>query len=174
MKADVYSIWLMPEPAWQREFTAIVEGLAARYSSPRFVPHLTIIGGRPFDRADLARLTAPIAASTAPIEAPIVGVALGASFFRSLYALFPAEGALHELKRRTDIAVLGAEAAEFMPHVSLLYGPAPQHPKSEAAVEMRVRLTDCRVRFERIEIVRSGDEVPIEEWETVESFALSV
>jgi len=173
MKADVYSIWLMPEAAWGREFSAIVETLAARFSAPRFVPHLTIIGGRPFSRADLARRVAPIAAASAPIETSILGVALGTSFFRSFYALFPAEGPLLELKRRTDLAVLGADSAEFMPHVSLLYGPVPQHPKAEAAVEMRARLADRRVRFERIEIVRSGDEVPIAEWETVDSFALS-
>ncbi|MBM3532115.1 MAG: hypothetical protein FJX60_03640 [Alphaproteobacteria bacterium] len=173
MKADVYSIWLMPELAWEREFTAIVDDLAERFSTPRFTPHLTIIGGRPFDSADLARRVAPVAAGMAAIEAPVLGIAIGDSFFRSFYALFPAEGPLRELKRRIDLAVLGAEVDEFMPHVSLLYGPVAPRAKAEAAVPLRVRLTDRRVRFERVEIVRSGDEVPIEEWETVEVFRLS-
>jgi 2'-5' RNA ligase len=172
MKAEVYSIWLMPEAAWEQEFSAIVDELATRFSTPRFRPHLTIVGGRPFDRADLKRRLSAAVAGTAPIEAAILDVAVGDAFFRSFYALFPAEGALRELKRRTDLAVLGAEAAEFMPHVSLLYGPVAPRAKAEAALPLRTRLTDRRVRFERIEIVRSGDEVPIDEWETVETFAL--
>jgi hypothetical protein len=173
MAAEVYSVWLMPNAASERKFSAIVHDLADRFSTPRFKPHLTLLGGRPFDQADLKRRIAPLIPATAPISRPILDVVIGDAFFRSFYALFAADGALLDLKRRTDRAVIGSESPDFMPHVSLLYGPVEAKAKAAAAAEVRTLLKGRTVRFDRIEIVRSGDEVPIEEWETVETFVLS-
>lgn len=173
MTHDSFSVWLMPEPAWAREFARIVDDLADRFGTPSFVPHLTLIGGRPFDRFDLGRRVATLLPGTVPIWRPIADVAIGASFFRSFYALFGAEGALLALKQRTDRAVLGVEETGFMPHVSLLYGTVEAGRKAAAAAEIRAKLTGETVRFDRIEIVRSGDDVPVEEWETVEAFSLA-
>jgi 2'-5' RNA ligase len=168
--AEVYSVWLMPEPVWQRTFTAAVRDLAARFGAPVFEPHLTLIGGRPFDRADLDRRVAQALPGTAPIAQPIRDVVTGEAYFRSFFALFAAEGPLLELKHRVDRAVLGAAARDFMPHVSLLYGAAEPKAKAVAAADYRAAMTGLTVRFERVEIVRSGDEVPIEQWQSVAAF----
>jgi 2'-5' RNA ligase len=173
MAAEVYSVWLMPEPVWQRTFTGAVRDLAARFGTPVFEPHLTLIGGRPFDRAELERKVAAALQGVAPIAQPIRDVVTGDSFFRSFYALFAAEGALLDLKHRVDRAVLGTEARDFMPHVSLLYGSVEPKAKAAAAAEYRAAVAGLDVRFERVEIVRSGDEVPIEQWQSVAAFPLS-
>ncbi|MSP50742.1 MAG: hypothetical protein EXQ95_15625 [Alphaproteobacteria bacterium] len=172
MKPEVYSVWLMPEAAWARELAAVVGDLAGRFSTPRFTPHLTLIGGRPFDRADLKGRVASALPGTAPIAQPVLDVVIGEAFFRSFYALFAAEGGLLDVKRRIDRAALGSDASEFMPHVSLLYGPVEAGAKAAAAREVRAVLVGRTVRFDRIEIVRSGDQVPIADWEAVEAFPL--
>lgn len=173
MPAEVYSVWLMPDAAWAREFGVIVDDLAARFSTPRFEPHLTLIGGQPFDREDLKRRVAATVAGVTPISRPVLDVVTGDAFFRSFYALFGAEGGLGDLRRQVNVAVLGADPGHFMPHVSLLYGAVEPGPKAAAAAEVRAAFKGRIVIFDRIEIVRSGDEVPIEEWETVGAFALS-
>jgi 2'-5' RNA ligase len=169
---ESYSVWLMPEPDWAREFKRIVDDLAERFGTPQFIPHLTLIGGRPFDRVDLARRIASLLPGSRAVWRPIVDVALGASYFRSFYALFGAEGALLALKRRMDRAVLGVEVTDFMPHISLLYGEVEAGRKAAAAAEIRAKLSGQTVRFDRLEIVYSGDDVPVENWETVEAFRL--
>lgn len=172
LTCETYSVWLMPESDWAREFKRIVDDLADRFETPRFVPHLTLIGGQPFDRVDLGRRVKSLVAGSRSIWRPIVDVALGDAYFRSFYALFGAEGALLSLKQRTDRAVLGVEQAGFIPHVSLLYGTVEAGRKAAAGVEIRAKLTGQTVRFDRIEIVYSGDDVPVEHWETVEAFRL--
>ena len=172
LTCETYSVWLMPESDWAREFKRIVDDLADRFETPRFVPHLTLIGGQPFDRVDLGRRVKSLVAGSRSIWRPIVDVTLGDAYFRSFYALFGAEGALLSLKQRTDRAVLGVEQAGFIPHVSLLYGTVEAGRKAAAGVEIRAKLTGQTVRFDRIEIVYSGDDVPVEHWETVEAFRL--
>lgn len=172
LTCESYSVWLMPEPDWAREFKRIVEDLAERFGTPKFVPHLTLIGGQPFDRVDLRRRVESLIPGTVPIWRPIVDVAIGDAYFRSFYALFGAEGALLALKRRMDRAVVGVESNGFMPHVSLLYGAVEAGRKAAAAAEIRAKLSGQTVRFDRIEIVYSGDDVPVEDWETVEAFGL--
>jgi hypothetical protein len=173
MAAEVYSVWLMPEPVWQRTFMGAVRDLSARFRTPRFEPHLTLIGGSPFDRADLERKVEAALPGVAPFSQPIRDIVTGDAFFRSFYALFAAEGVLLDLKHRIDRAVRGVEAPEFMPHVSLLYGSVEPGAKAAAAAEYRAAMAGLTVRFERVEIVRSGDEVPIEQWQSVAAFPLS-
>jgi 2'-5' RNA ligase len=67
------------------------------------------------------------------------------------------------LKQRLD-----AQAAEpFMPHVSLLYGPVAPEPKAAAAAEIRRRLKGRAVSFDRLCVVRSGQDTPIADWRVV-------
>ncbi len=173
MKAEVYSVWLMPDAAWARELKTIVEDLAGRFSTPRFQPHLTLIGGQPFDCEDLKRRLAPAVTGVATVARPILDVVTGDAYFRSFYALFGAEGGLGDLRRRVNVAVLGADPGNFMPHVSLLYGAVEPGPKDAAAAKVRAAVTGRTVTFDRVEIVRSGDDVPIEDWESVAAFALA-
>lgn len=173
MKAECYSVWLMPDAAWGGEFQTIVDDLASRFSTPRFQPHLTLIGGQPFDREDLKRRLVPAVTGAAQLSRPILDVVTGDAFFRSFYALFGVEGGLGDLRRHVNVAVLGSDPGRFMPHVSLLYGAVAPEPKAAAAAEVRTALAGRMVTFDRIEIVRSGDDVPIEDWESVAAFALA-
>lgn len=173
MPTEAYSVWLMPDAAWAREFGAIVDDLAGRFATPRFEPHLTLIGGQPFGREDLKRRLTPAVTGVAPISRPVLDVVTGDAFFRSFYALFGAEEGLGDLRRRVNVAVLGADPGSFMPHVSLLYGAVEAGAKAAAAAEIRAALKGRTVAFDRIEIVRSGDEVPIEDWKSVAAFPLA-
>ena len=170
---EALSVWLMPEPVLGRELAGIVRELAGRFATPVFEPHLTIIGGRAFDLRDLSRAVGAAVGGMAPMARPVLDVVTGEAFFRSFYALFGAEGVLADLKRRTDQAAGLPAATDFMPHISLLYGPVEAGPKAAAAAEIRKRLKGRVVRFDRVEIVRSGDDVPIADWATIETFPLA-
>ena len=88
MKTEWYSVWLMPDAAWGLEFQAIVDDLASRFSTPRFQPHLTLIGGQPFDREDLKHRLASAVAGVARFSRPILDVVTGDAFFRSFIVAY--------------------------------------------------------------------------------------
>ena len=85
-------------------------------------------------------------------------------FFRSFYARFAAEGPLLELKRRAIDKILAGDISEFMPHISLAYGVEETFAKRDAVVEAENLLLGKPVRFDRVCIVASGKELPIESW----------
>ncbi len=83
--------------------------------------------------------------------------------FRSFYARFAVSPPLAKLKRALDPEGLDG----FMPHVSLLYGPVEAAAKAAAIREVDARLAGRTIQFDRICVVRSGQDIPIAEWRVV-------
>ncbi|MFJ5368521.1 haloacid dehalogenase, partial [Bosea sp. CER48] len=90
------------------------------------------------------------------------------AFFRSFYARFSVSPALAKLKQELDPEGFGS----FMPHVSLLYGPVEPTAKAAAIAEVNTRLAGRTIRFDRIGIVTSGQDIPIADWRVVASIGL--
>ncbi len=84
-------------------------------------------------------------------------------FFRSFYAGFPLAPELQAL-RAAAIGAFNLDPGPFTPHVSLLYGPVPAQPKAESAAEVAARWRGRQVRFDRLTITNSGNDVPIADW----------
>lgn len=164
MAPGVHSIWLMPAADDAARLERIVEDLAGRFGSPRFQPHLTLVEDMERTVEDLAPLVGQVAEGIEPFDAPVAEIGVSDLFFRSFYARFTAEGPLLELKRRAIDKILPGDIAEFMPHVSLAYGVAETLEKRDAVAEAENLLLGKPVRFDRVCVVASGKELPIESW----------
>ncbi|OJU05585.1 MAG: hypothetical protein BGN87_00720 [Rhizobiales bacterium 65-79] len=164
MAPGVHSIWLMPAADDAAMLERLVEDLAGRFSSPRFQPHMTLVEDMERSVEDLAPLVARISEGVAPFEALVAEIGVSDFFFRSFYARFAAEGPLLELKRRAIDKILAGDISEFMPHISLAYGVEETFAKRDAVVEAENLLLGKPVRFDRVCIVASGKELPIESW----------
>ncbi len=160
MSSEIHSIWLVPAPADEAFLRDAIVELAARFGTPPFAPHLTIRGDT---GAPVAALEAAITAAAAVVAAfseAVAALETGEAYFRSFYARFPIGAPLAALKQRLDPTA----AETFMPHVSLLYGAVAPGPKAAAADEFRRRLAGRRITFDRLCVVRSGQDIPIAEW----------
>jgi 2'-5' RNA ligase len=164
MVPDVHSIWLMPAADDAAMLEGLVEELAARFGSPRFQPHLTLVENMERSAGDLTPLVERIAGDFAAFAAPVAEIGVSALFFRSFYARFDAQGPLKELKLRAIETILASDITEFMPHISLAYGVDDTLEKREAVREAENLLLGRQVRFDRICVVASGQELPIENW----------
>jgi hypothetical protein len=122
---------------------------------------------------DLAPLVARISEGVAPFEALVAEIGVSDFFFRSFYARFAAEGPLLELKRRAIDKILAGDISEFMPHISLAYDVAETLEKRDAVVEVENLLLGNPVHFDRVCVVASGKELPIEGWAIRATAALS-
>jgi 2'-5' RNA ligase len=171
--SGVHSIWLMPAPDDAEALERMVGDFSGRFGSPRFRPHLTLVEDMERSVGDLAPLVEEVAAGIGPFAAPVETIGVSALFFRSFYARFAAEGPLLELKRRAIEKILPGDIAEFMPHISLAYGVAETLEKRDAVAEAENLLLGRPIRFDRVCVVASGKELPIEGWAIRSTAALS-
>lgn len=147
----------------------LVRELSQRFGTPPFTPHLTIAGDTDRPVTALAAAIAEAARAVSTFSGTVAAIETSEAFFRSFYVRFAVVPPLAALKQRLD----GQASEPFMPHVSLLYGPVPAGPKAQAAAEVAGTLTGRAIRFDRLCVVTSGQDVPIDQWRVVETARLA-
>ncbi|GAU81791.1 hypothetical protein BIWAKO_01692 [Bosea sp. BIWAKO-01] len=146
----------------------LVADLAGRFGAPLFTPHLTVKGDTDLPIAALAGGITEAAATVPAFREAVAAIETSDAYFRSFYARFHTSPPLALLKQRLDSDMAGS----FMPHVSLLYGPVAPAPKVSAAAEFQRMLTGRTIIFDRLCVVRSGQDIPISEWAVIETAEL--
>lgn len=169
---DLHSVWLMPEAADAAMLRATIDDLAARFGAPPFEPHLTLVEDQARSLEDLLPEVERIAAGISTFASPVKAIGTSELYFRSFYALFEVGGPLLELKRRAIAAIASGRIDDFMPHISLLYGVADGPRKRAAQSELEQGMTGRPIRFDRICVVASAKEIPIDQWAVRGSVAL--
>jgi 2'-5' RNA ligase len=168
MTAPIHSIWLMPANDDALLLASLVSGLSQRFGTSLFTPHLTIAGDTDRPVTTLAAAIREAAGRVTAFQEAVAAIETSEAFFRSFYARFAIAAPLATLKQRLD----GQSSEPFMPHVSLLYGPVEAGPKTAAATEVAASLVGRPIRFDRLCVVTSGQDVPIDQWRIVETVAL--
>jgi 2'-5' RNA ligase len=168
----VHSIWLMPAVEDLAMLTGIVDGLAEKFGSPRFQPHLTLVEDMERPAEELTPLVAEVAAGIPAFSTPVLEIGMSGLYFRSFYARFEANDHLLDLKRRAIDRIAASPIGDFMPHVSLAYGLAEGPAKTEARGRIAQFLDGRPIHFSNVAVVFSGKEIPIPEWEVRETVRL--
>jgi len=163
MTAAMHSIWLMPAATEAERLQGVVLALSQRFGTPAFTPHLTVKGDSEMPLTALANAIAKVAGEVEGFSEAVAGIETSEAYFRSFYARFAVSAPLATLKRRLD----GQASEAFLPHVSLLYGTVAVEPKALAAAEVARALVGRAIRFDRLCVVTSGQDVPIAEWRIV-------
>lgn len=168
MTAPTHSIWLMPAPEDAALLAGLVAMLSGRFATPIFTPHLTIAGDTDRPVTVLAEAIREAAREVRRFSEVVTAIETSEAFFRSFYACFAVSPPLAALKQRLD----GKAMEVFRPHVSLLYGPVAKELKAQAAAEISTAFTGRAIRFDRLCVVTSGQDIPIEQWQVVETVGL--
>ena len=158
----------MPAPADEAMLAGIVGDLSGRFGTPLFAPHLTLQGDTETTPDALEHAITAAAETVAAFSQQVSVVEGSDAYFRSFYARFAVSPALAKLKQALD----PEDFESFMPHVSLLYGSIEAAAKAAAIAEIDARLAGRVIRFDRVGIVTSGQDVPIADWRVVASVAL--
>jgi len=159
----VTSLWILANEAEETDFIAEIGRLAARHGTPVFHPHLTLLGDIPADPATSSERVRALATAAPAFTVPVEDIVMTDAFYRSFYAGFPLPSALQAL-RTAAIREFSLDPGPFTPHVSLLYGPVPPDAKAASAAEVAQRWKGRAVRFDRLAITNSGNDVPISDW----------
>lgn len=169
-KATRYSIWLMPEGGMIRErFQSIITELSGKYESPRFEPHVTLIGGVNGDHKNVIAKTHEIARKIRPFFIGLTDVGVTDQYFKTLFVMAKETP---ELIRANKIAqeIYGTEQ-QYMPHLSLLYGNFDHYMK-EGIVDSLGNTNFSDVGFPVTALHLYKTEGNVWEWYEVAKFAL--
>jgi cyclic phosphodiesterase-like protein len=173
-RAERCSVWLVPAGAPARRLRALVDRLARRCGSPRFDPHVTLLGGLRLDpaaaRPALERLAAAIA-GRGRLVVRLGGADSEAPYFRAVFVSVVLDRRLLAT-RRAAVRLLGpGRKAGFRPHLSVLYGRLPPSLRRRIVVEIGDRM-DGLLRIARLDLVRTGRDV--RRWRLLASVRLGV
>jgi 2'-5' RNA ligase len=169
--APCYSIWIVPPEPARTALAAQIDRLSAEYATPRFPPHVTVLGDLALSEPDALARTAELAALLEPFRLEFGDVGRSDERFRSLYV---------DVRRSEQVVRMHDEAVrilglvpdrEFEPHLSLLYGSLPVEAKRDAARSVEGRLPRG-FEADRLELAYSSSAIPIHDWRAVREFAL--
>jgi 2'-5' RNA ligase len=164
-----YSWWFVPTgTVWDR-LSPILHELSARFGSPSFPPHVTLLGGCAGPRRDLIRKSAQVAAALRPLVIRLEEIDFLDEYYRCLFvraALTEPLRKAHQVAHRT---LDHGREPSFMPHLSLLYGNFERSIKEGLIAELGPRF-DLQFKARSLDLwVTHGDP---RDWRQVAKFGL--
>jgi len=164
-----YSIWLYFQGQTSRELETAISSLARRFSTPKFEPHLTLVGDIDLEIGAVKALAARFAALDIPMYLPVCGVDFSDRFFMALYLAVEIPPDFQNRREQVASVVNPGSYKLDDPHVSLLYG-APDRSDLVDAQRALAREFDGKfLEVCDVGIVHSSKTIPISDWKRVAS-----
>ncbi|NOD64700.1 MULTISPECIES: 2'-5' RNA ligase family protein [unclassified Ruegeria] len=175
MKANVasFSIWMLPEEPLLTDLSKRIKRFADANGTPSFIPHVTLVGDIAGEEAELKATLGKFSAGLSSCNLTVTGIGAENVFFKSLYLdLAPTADLVREQEKLASALPASQRPRDFLPHVSVAYGPiAPEIKSAEAHVYED--MIGTQISFRRLHLVRSSQNVPVEDWNILQSFDLA-
>lgn len=162
---EEYSLWFMPSGELYDKFSGIIKDLSSKYGSPPFEPHVTLLGDVTLSRDETLAKAQQIASSTNSFTINLTSVDYLDSFFQCFFIRAEKTEPLLEVQRKAR-EMLGLPQAEYMPHLSLMYGDLPPETKEKIRDEIG-REFNVNLDINSLHVYVSSKNVPIKEWRRV-------
>ena len=172
-----YSIWLMPEGDVLDKFYKLIIKIGDEYNSPKYQPHVTLLGGLVgFTREEVISKASELAESIEPFTITLTEVTYPTSYPNDHEAYYRS---LYILAERTEPLMKANELARkmfgrggnppFNPHLSIMYGPFPAGTKEEIISKVG---REFNVGFEVNSIYLWSDKGLPHEWKLIKKIPL--
>lgn len=171
MSAPHYALWLLLPPAERARFGDLIRTLAAQHGTPGFEPHITLLGGIAGAEATAIAAATALAHRIAPLHIRLAEIGQRDSYFQCLFVHAVPDVALLQAHRCARDAFARRDDAEFLPHLSLVYGNLDRFQKASIASQLGARF-DGEFRVEELALVcYRKDDLP-QDWRRVTTFTL--
>lgn len=126
-KASGYSLWLVPDTnsVLYRIIERYITQVAMEYKTPKFVPHVTLLGGLIGDEKDLCSKTKKLAEMLEPYEVQLGEIGSNGIYFQALLSKVSQANAVISANTLAQ-QVFGVNNGSYFPHASLAYGDFSQ------------------------------------------------
>ena len=166
----MFHLWLAPAGAMYERLGGVLSELSARYESPQFDPHLTLLGRLEGEEGALVDRAHQLARVLHPFEIRLKEPSYEAQHFRCLFLpAEPSPSILDAHQRATQIFNAQPTSA-FDPHVSLLYGLFPERVKREIIDALPPDLPGS-FPVSRLQLIRADSTNP-QDWQVAETLEI--
>jgi 2'-5' RNA ligase len=124
-----YALWLLLPGEARERYAALIELLARQYATPRFEPHITLLGDLTGEEAALAEQTRALARELEPFELRLLEAGYEDETYRCLYIYTAVSRALEYARERARERFGRRIETGFVPHLSLVYGALDEDEK---------------------------------------------
>ena len=169
----MYSIWLTFEPVIQARLRETISQLADSFVSPKFEPHVTLVGEIDLPKGEIATLCARYTSRLSAQQVTVNCVGKNGGYFMALFLKVDLPAALIEARKHLATA-LGPEPLGLDPaHISLAYGNRNLPDNIDTNSPLHAAYVGTQLLAKQIEIVESSRSKPIDQWRSVQSFELA-
>lgn len=132
----VYSLWIRPYGNLAHKLQERINELSKAYNSPKFEPHLTLLGGLKSNEPELISLTEVLAHSLSPFSIKLTELGTGPDYFHCVFIKAKKSKELMHAHENAAKVFEVNPAKSYKPHVSLLYGNFDVHEKARIKNKM--------------------------------------
>jgi len=169
MKAEGYSIWLMPAGEVHRKLARIISQLSRKYSTPDFDPHVTLVGDLIGAEEEIIAKTSELAGLLRPFKIKLEKADYLDEYFR---CLFIRAEKTKEITVANNVArgIFNLKPApEYMPHLSLMYGEIFSKIKEKILADLE---KEFNISFEVTAIHLFSTTGEVKDWHKIKEFSL--
>ena len=143
--SEVFSLWLMPGGHARYDLQKLITDLSVQYATPKFEPHVTLIGELAISEKEAVTKTQQLAKLLRPFTIALREVAYLNEYFRCVFI---------KAEKTPDLLNANLKACEvfeqrsdknYMPHLSLVYGDLTLPVKTRIIKNIG---QECRLDFE--------------------------
>lgn len=165
-----YSLWLRPTQAQIDDLTKIISGLAHRYRTNPFPPHITLLSSISSDLNTISKFCKQIIEERQTFDIRLEEISYTDAYFRNLFIITRLEKPLINLYEITKTKFRCNTSEIFMPHVSILYGTLDTKTQQALKKELDGNYPN-KFSCQRLDIYNTtGKE---SEWHLIESYPLN-
>ena len=171
MEKNTYSLWYMPSGEVYNKFAKIISDLAKEYDAPVFEPHVTLIGAIVGTEEALSFKTARLAELIKPFKIKLDRIDYFSERHKALIIRVEKLNKLTEANNRA-LEEFNLPTAEYIPHLSLLYGDFSVEIKKEIIKKLG-RKFDYEFEVKSIYLYNTTGEEKEENWYKIKEFSLT-
>ena len=170
MRSQGVSLWLVPDGPEAQAIAALIGEISARFGTPTFAPHVTLLGGLSVDAEAAVEAAGQLAAGLSDLSIRFEGLEHSADYFRALVVRVAPDLPILDARRRAQAAFPSEPVGPFVPHLSLLYGTVPVETRRHLAAEVR-ESAPAAIVMRHLEVVAT--EGTVAEWRRLARLPLS-
>jgi len=160
-----YGFWIIPENDFYQELKKLIRKYSKKYSSPSFVPHMTIHGSVASTDKNVIEDVLKVASKIKPFEVEVGEVEFSTTYFQCIFARMKTSAIMLNTHLALKKQLKDAENNVFMPHASLVYGDFDMKTREQIVSE--IKLKGNKFLANKITIIRANSRDP-KDWSTVE------
>ena len=165
-RPETYSLWLRPFGDLAFKLQQRIDKLSETYGTPRFEPHVTLLGGLEAGETELTQWTGTLASSLRPFDLVMTRAGYMDTFYQALFIHVKKSDSLMKARKIAERLFDKRPEQRFIPHLSLLYGDLTRNEKERI---LNVMGREFHLRFTAHNILLVNTTGPPENWEKIHS-----